>query len=72
MVKGFCLDFRFPVAVLLTACAGIALAAESPQTTTLAPVHVHASDTAVLGTSSVTPRSARSLLHVGDLLLSNS
>ena len=72
MVEGCCLDIRLPVAVLPIASAGMALAAESPQTITLAPAHVHASDTAVLGTSSVTPQSARSLLHVNGLLLSNS
>ena len=47
------MDVRFPFALLLAASGGMASATEPPQSTTLAPVHVHASDTAVLNTPSV-------------------
>ena len=68
MVKGFRLDVRFPIALLLAVSGGTALAAEPPQSTTLAPVHVHASDTAVLNTPSVTVHIPRERLQQQNLV----
>jgi len=68
MVKGFRLDVRFPIALLLAVSVGTALAAEPPQSTTLAPVHVHASDTAVLNTPSVTVHIPRERLQQQNLV----
>ena len=68
MVKGFHLDVRFPIALLLAASGGMALADDVPQATTLAPVHVHASDTAVLNTPSVAVRIARRRLQQQNLV----
>ena len=62
------MDVRFPAALLLAASIGTALAAEPPQSVTLAPVHVHASDTAVLNTPSVTVRIDRQRLQQQNLV----
>ncbi|MBA2077805.1 TonB-dependent receptor [Rhodanobacter sp. PCA2] len=70
MVKAFRLDTRFPAALLLAAAGGLAFAAEPPQSTTLAPIHVHASDTAVLNTPSVTVRISQQRLQQQNLTTS--
>ncbi|MEW9573751.1 TonB-dependent receptor [Rhodanobacter sp. Si-c] len=62
------MDIRFPIALLLAATGGAALADDPPQTTSLAPVHVHASDTAVLNTPSVTVRIDRKRLQQQNLV----
>jgi len=67
MVKGFHMDVRFP-AVLLTAAIGTAFADAPPQSTPLAPVHVHASDTAVLGVPGVTVHINRQRLRQQNLV----
>ncbi|GAB3783090.1 TonB-dependent receptor [Dyella agri] len=67
MVKGCRLDLRFPIALLLAAAVNVALADTPPQSTTLAPVHVHASDTAVLNTPSVTVHIPRQRLQQQNL-----
>jgi len=68
MVKGYRMDVRFPVALLLAATSGMACADTPPQSTTLAPVHVHASDTAVLDTPSVTVHIDRQRLQQQNLV----